>query len=162
MFVLRKRINISIALIKEASKLVIYCLMILIIFHVSCMWCAHVGYEIFFHFCRAVGSIKAALFFPIFPWILQLGVFAWFIAVALYPSFCCNKKNINIVLFFRHYICSLSLCPIFLPWRINLWRFLVSNGTQKFHVIDKNGTIQNFTDCNPKVQILIFNLLLVM
>ncbi|XP_046845307.1 choline transporter-like protein 4 isoform X2 [Xenia sp. Carnegie-2017] len=79
MLVLRKRINISIALIKEASK--------------------------------AVGSIKAALFFPIFPWILQLGVFAWFIAVAL---------------------------------------FLVSNGTQKFHVIDKNGTIQNFTDCNPK------------
>ena len=77
--VLRKRINLAIALIKEAS--------------------------------RAVGSMISTLFFPIIPWILQLFVFAWFVAVAL---------------------------------------FLVSNGTAKYHTLDRNGTLVNSTECDPK------------
>ena len=78
--VLRKRINLAIALIKEAS--------------------------------RAVGSMISTLFFPVIPWILQLFVFAWFVAVAL---------------------------------------FLVSNGTAKYHTLDRNGMQVNYsTECNPK------------
>ncbi|KAF5300796.1 hypothetical protein FQR65_LT09099 [Abscondita terminalis] len=51
---LRKRIILSIALIKEAS--------------------------------RAVSSVTSALFFPIFPWCIQLGVVAYAVAVGLYLS----------------------------------------------------------------------------
>ncbi|CAG9815700.1 unnamed protein product [Phaedon cochleariae] len=35
---------------------------------------------------KAVSSVTASLFFPIFPWILQLGVIAYAIAVAIYLS----------------------------------------------------------------------------
>lgn len=51
---LRKRIVLSIALIKEAS--------------------------------RAVGAVTASLFFPIFPWAIQVCVIAYAISVALYLS----------------------------------------------------------------------------
>lgn len=35
---------------------------------------------------RAVGATTAALFFPVIPWILQLGVIAYVLAVAVYIS----------------------------------------------------------------------------
>ena len=73
--VLRKRINLAIALIKEGSRFVDWrfpCY--LYYFHLM-----------IFYFHRAVGSMMSTLFFPIIPWILQLFVFAWFVAVALYP-----------------------------------------------------------------------------
>lgn len=33
---------------------------------------------------KAVAAVKTALFFPIIPWLLQLALFAWFLAVAVY------------------------------------------------------------------------------
>lgn len=33
---------------------------------------------------KAVAAIKTSLFFPIVPWLLQLALFAWFVAVAVY------------------------------------------------------------------------------
>ncbi|XP_015753847.1 PREDICTED: choline transporter-like protein 2 [Acropora digitifera] len=35
---------------------------------------------------KAVGEIKTSLFFPIVTWLLQLLLFAWFLAVAVYPE----------------------------------------------------------------------------
>ena len=34
---------------------------------------------------RAVAAIKTSLLFPLVPWLLQLALFAWFVAVAVYP-----------------------------------------------------------------------------
>lgn len=37
-----------------------------------------------FH-CRAISSMLFTLLFPIIPWLLQLIIFAWFVAVGVYP-----------------------------------------------------------------------------
>ena len=47
---------------------------------------------------RAVTSMLSALFFPIIPWLMQLILFAWFLAVAVYPLCFCTKTLGDIVL----------------------------------------------------------------
>ena len=59
-----------------------------------------------FHVCRtdpffphrAVGSMLSALFFPVIPWLMQLILFAWFLAVAVYPFRFYTKTFGDIVL----------------------------------------------------------------
>lgn len=38
------------------------------------------------YFSRAVASVTSSLFFPVIPWLLQVGIIVYAIAVALYLS----------------------------------------------------------------------------
>lgn len=70
-------------------------------------------------YSRAVSSVTSSLFFPIVPWILQLGVIAYVIAVAIhlttvgspvyqvrnYNESCtsCNVENVQVNSIFFYY-----------------------------------------------------------
>lgn len=68
--VLRKRIVIAIALVKEGSKYVFHSL-------ISC-------FDSFYFDFRAVSSITSTVFFPIFPWIFQIAIIGFALIVGLY------------------------------------------------------------------------------
>lgn len=72
--VLRKRIVIAIALVKEGSK------------YVKCKYLLMNNEFMvnFFLSFRVVSSIYSTVFFPIFPWIFQIAVTAFAVAVGLY------------------------------------------------------------------------------
>ncbi|GLH00595.1 Ctl2 [Gryllus bimaculatus] len=76
-----KAVNISWLIFFIASCIVLGVVLLLIIFLRNRI---RIATALITEASRAVGSIMSTLFFPLVPWILQMGVIAWTIAVWLY------------------------------------------------------------------------------